>query len=271
MKKIILPKRLNYISAFLTFRCNLSCPYCINKQRDFAVPKEMTGDDWIKGLSRIETREDLPLTLSGGEPTIHRDFYNIVSNLHGKKLDLLTNGKFDVGEFTGHIHSGVFLRKAPYASIRFSHHKGLNDEYLMDKIGQLQSTGYSIGVWGFDNNDNTSMKRFCDENKVDYRIKEFLDKDHGTYRYPEAINGIKKDTVLCTPSEFLISPSGHIHRCHADLYANRNPIGHILDEEIIFPDCLPCDYCGECNPCDVKNKTNRLQEIGHCSVEIREC
>ena len=270
MEKIILPERINYVGVFLSLRCNLNCPYCLNHQGEFTSTKEMSGADWIKALSRIETREDLPITLQGGEPTIHRSFYKIASNLHGKKLDLLTNGKFNVNEFMGHIHSGIFRRKAPYASIRFSHHKGLNDKYLIDKVGQLQSNGYSVGVWGFDINDNTEMKRFCDDNKIDYRVKEFLDEGKGTYKYPEYMTG-EIDECMCRPSELLIAPDGKIYRCHRDLYAGQGAYAHILDNEVEVLDDFKLCIKPKCNRCDQKIKTNRLQIGGHCSVEIKEC
>lgn len=271
MKPIILPQHYNYIGAFLTLRCNLNCSYCLNKQGKLVVSPEMSGEDWIKGLSRIETREDLPITLQGGEPTMHKDFHMIASDLyeiHKKKMDLLTNGKFNVTEFLGHLHYNVFNRKAPYASIRFSYHQGLNDFYLTEKLDRMHSNGYNIGVWGLSNKDNTLMAKHCKDIGVDFRTKEYLDKDHGTYKYPEAVSG-ELHSVMCKPSELLINPFGNIYRCHADLYAERNHIGHILDEEITFPDYLPCDFCGECNPCDIKLKTNRLQEDGHCSVTIK--
>lgn len=272
MEPIILPKNYNYIAAFLTLRCNMNCSYCINKQGEFDYDRpEMTGQEWLKAFGRIETREDLPITLQGGEPTIHRDFYEIVSNAYGKKMDLLTNGKFNLSQFMAYVHSGIFNRKAPYASIRFSHHKLLNDFYLFEKVCVLKNNGYHVGVWGFDTGDHEAMKQFCKENEIDFRVKQFLDKDHGTYKYPEAINGEKKE-VECKPSELLIAPDGRLYRCHSDLYAGVNSYAHILDDKVELPDdFIKCDHCGFCNPCDIKLKTNRLQESGHCSVEIREC
>lgn len=242
----------------------------MNKQGKLVIPSEMSAPDWVTGLERIQTREDLPITFQGGEPTIHKGFYDIASNLNEKQLDLLTNGKFNRQIFMGRINYDIFKRKAPYACIRFSYHKGLNEEYLYDKIGIMQSEGYSVGVWGLDHVDNTDMQRFCKENNVDFRLKQFLDKEHGTYKYPDAVSGDLRQ-VLCKPSELLVNPSGNIYRCHADLYAERNHIGHILDDVIEFPDYSPCDFYGECNPCDIKLKTNRLQESGHCSVTIKEC
>jgi hypothetical protein len=268
MTPIILPPEINYVAAFLTLRCNLKCSYCINKFSDFQLQEEMSADDWIKGLSRITTRKDLPITLCGGEPTIHREFYKLVDGLQNKHMDLLTNGKFDLLNFMVNIDPDVFKRNAPYASIRLSYHAGMNEKRLVLLASFLQTSGYSVGIWGLDNNDNSSMKEICKLVGIDFRVKEYLDKNHGTYKYPEGLDG-KRKLVSCKGSELLISPSGHIFKCHADLYANRFPLGHILDESIPNFEFRDCVNFGCCNPCDLKLKTNRLQEFGYCAVEIK--
>ena len=75
----------------------------------------------------------------------------------------------------------------------------------------------------------------------------------------------------CRTTEFLIDPAGFIFRCHSDLYANRFPIGHILDPELpkLLGQWVACPVFGKCNACDIKVKFNRFQEHGHSSVEIR--
>jgi hypothetical protein len=234
----------------------------------------MTADDWITGLSRIHTRPDLPITFQGGEPTIHSGFYKIAEVLHfqhTKHLDLLTNGMFDIRTFCSELPTDVFKRNAKYASIRVSFHTKTDRYALALKTWELQNRGYEIGIWGLGNTAmNKKMAILCKQLNIDFRLKEFLSKDSGTYKYPNGHTKQFRKEVLCKPSEFLIGPSGHIFRCHADLYSNSNWIGHILDETITFPDFLPCSNYGHCNPCDLKNKTNRLQEAGHCSVEIKE-
>ena len=79
MKPIKLPKHYNYIEAYLTYRCPLNCSYCINKQLGLNKVSTMHYDSWIKGLNRIKTTEDLPITIGGGEPTSHHSFYDIVN------------------------------------------------------------------------------------------------------------------------------------------------------------------------------------------------
>lgn len=274
MKKIILPNNCNYVGAFLTLRCNMNCPYCINKMGEFKYPKEMSGEDWIKGLSRIETRSDLPITLSGGEPTVHNDFYNIASSLwvEGQPMDLLTNGEFNMTVFKQKISPKVFKRVSPYASIRFSYHTSMTAIRLVAKVVALQDLGYHVGIWGLDINkeENRNMAEVCAALKIDFRVKEYLDETHGSYKYPEHLAG-KVKKCLCKPSELLIGPDGYIYRCHRDLYAQKGAYAHILDEEVLFPtDFMPCEN-PRCSPCDVKIKNNRFQQWGHCSVEIQPC
>ena len=271
MKKIILPAHYNYIGVFLTLRCGLGCSYCLNRYDKFFKQNEMAVPYWLKGLSRIKTREDLPLTLQGGEPTMYEGFYDISQILHqrGKHLDLLTNGMFDIDDFRK-LPANVFKRKAKYASIRFSFHKDTDPYVLAMKAWYMQNKGYQVGIWGLgESEENNKMAKICRQLNIDFRLKEFLAENSGTYKYPEAHLKKFKKKVSCKPSEFLISPSGYIHRCHADLYAGRNPIGHILDKKIEFQGFFPCSHYGHCNPCDIKLKTNRFQEGGHCSVEIK--
>ena len=55
---IKIPESYNYVSAFITFNCNLNCHYCINKYNGLYKYEQMVVDDWIKGLNRIKTRSD---------------------------------------------------------------------------------------------------------------------------------------------------------------------------------------------------------------------
>lgn len=280
MTPIILPDNYNYIGVFLTLRCNLNCSYCINHFNSLSSTEELSSNTWLEGLSRIQTRQDLPITFQGGEPTIHAGFYPIILGLYkmGKHMDLLTNGTFDLREFCHFISPDLFIRDAKYACIRFSFHQKTNHA-LAYKVWTMQNSGYNVGVWGVDHpgddskDRNKEMRDICRWLNIDYREKEFLGESgghlYGTYKYPDACSKKFKRRVWCKPSELLINPAGYIFRCHADLYANRDYIGHILDDEIKFPGFMECKNYGYCNPCDVKLKTNRLQESGYCAVEIR--
>jgi hypothetical protein len=223
----------------------------------------------MKILGPLKTREDLPITLQGGEPTQYEGFYELVTRLYesGKKIDLLTNGDFDVNVFVQKTVPQMFHRSAPYASIRFSFHAKSDEMLLIWKVVKLQNLGYSVGIWGLDHPSmkerNERVAEYCRQMDIDFRMKEYLDAEHGTYKYPDAVTGRKGVSVCCHPSEMLFAPNGKLHPCHHFLYS-----GEYGSEK--FLPALVCGQYGCCNPCDVKLKTNRLQEGGHCSVRIEK-
>ena len=97
MKKIKIPKDYKYICAFLTMRCNLNCSFCLNsidKNKDFNRTKfkELSGKEWVDALNRIKSRKDIPITFSGGEPFLYKDFIYILNNIKPElNINILTN------------------------------------------------------------------------------------------------------------------------------------------------------------------------------------
>lgn len=272
------PERFNYIGAFLTFRCNFKCSYCINRHGDLKKVKEMSGVDWLHGLHRLKSRSDLPITLCGGEPTLHRSYGSIAAMLkkRGHSVDILTNGS-TLQHMKKIVGPHVFKREAKYASIRVSYHPDMQSPArLLGDVYELQKAGYHIGIWGLDHPEheawNSVMKKICEVDGIDFRLKEFLGshngKMYGTLKYQSPFFR----RVQCRTTELLIAPDGYIYRCHADLYAATNPLAHILDESLDdkgLGEWRECDGDKVCSHCDVKVKTNRFQEYGHTSVEIR--
>lgn len=283
LNPIEIPENFNYIAAFLTFSCQLRCTYCINHHGgDLIKSRRMSADDWIKGLNRINSRSDLPITLQGGEPTIHKEFYPLVRGIKPEtNLDLLTNLEISAEEFEKNIHPERFKRTSPYASIRVSYHHGQSKfEELTSKVRYLKDKGYSIGIWEVDNPDYHSeviyRQQVAHSMGIDYRLKEFLGPHkgvvYGTYRYADSVNAKSLRKCECRTTELLIAPDGSIFRCHSDLYANRLSIGHILDPLFTaekLGQWKACAVYGRCSSCDTKLKTNRFQQYGHSSVEIR--
>ncbi|MGE5479657.1 MAG: radical SAM protein [Chloroflexota bacterium] len=285
---INLSERHNYAAFFLTFGCNLSCPYCINlHDRRFVEGRKprraMTTEDWIEAANRLQLRDDLPLTLQGGEPTLHKAFFRFTREVREDvQMDLLTNLCFDVDEFIREVPTWRFSRKAPYAPIRVSYHPNQNKiEEIIPKTHKLMRAGYKIGVFGILHPDEAisehilEMQRICVNEGIDFRTKEFLGEwngeVYGTFKYDGSVCSDSIKSCNCRTSELLVDPAGYVYKCHSDLYAARNPYAHILDEELAaesIDEFRNCDYYGACNPCDVKIKTDRFQRYGHTSVEI---
>ena len=276
-----LPPRYNYVAAFLTLGCNYRCSFCINRFGTAAGEHmPMSGAEWVRGLNRLALRPDLPVTLQGGEPSLHPDFYAIVRGLREDlPVDLLTNLQFDVDEFMAHVPPGRMRRQAPYASIRVSFHpEVMSLEAILPKVLKLLARGYSVGVWAVRHpawlREVAQAEAACQAAGIAFRAKEFLGIHegalHGTYRHPAALSGKAGPPVQCRTSELIVGPAGHVFRCHGDLYVGRPAIGHLCDPGFWVEDVFrPCDRYGLCNPCDVKLKTDRFQAFGHTSVEIR--
>ncbi len=280
LSPIKIPDHYNYVAAFLTLSCNLTCSYCINRFGQVGSSKPLLkGSEWVKALNRIESRPDLPITLQGGEPTLHKGFYEIVNGLRPDlNIDLLTNLQFDVNEFMANVSPERIKRDSPYASIRVSYHPEVMDlPPLAEKVLTLQKAGYSIGIWGVMHPLQDKLildaQKYCQDLGIDFRLKEFLGEYngimYGTYRYEGACDGNFEKHVMCKTTELIMGPDGSVYRCHSDLYGGRPPVGDITSPEYELEDVFrPCPVFGHCNPCDIKVKTNRFQKFGHTSVEI---
>lgn len=277
---VALPQGYNYIGIFLTLQCNLGCSYCINSFGDLLTGRRLlSSQEWLAGLNRIVAPSDLPVTLQGGEPTLHPDFTAIVNGIKPElNIDLLTNLETDLEHFTVQISPERMKRVAPYASIRVSYHPEVMEiGPLVAKVEKLLAAGYSVGVWGVLHpaweGEVVAAREFCLARGIDFRTKEFLGEHngimHGLFSYPDACQRQAKKVVRCRTTELIVGPDGGIYRCHSDLYADRATVGNILDPALkLSGEFRRCDFYGYCNPCDVKLKTNRFQAFGHTSVEI---
>lgn len=280
LEPIHIPANYNYIAVFLTFACNLRCSYCINNFEQSIIKRKMiSGEDWLKGLNRIVSRDDLPVTLQGGEPSLHPDFIFIINNLRADlKIDILTNLQFDVEEFIRQVNPERVKRNAPYASIRVSYHPHEMDlDEIIKKTLRMLDNGFSVGIWGLTHPKHEKIileaQDRCRKLNIDFRTKEFLGEYegrlYGSYKYPGACDKQFSKKAQCRTTELLIDSEGNIFRCHSDLYAGINPVGHFLDPQFQIEDKFrDCERFGHCNPCDIKVKTNRFQKYGHTSVEI---
>lgn len=297
LSKLEFPDGFNYVAAFLTMQCQLNCKYCINsndesesRQDLFNHRKTLPSTEWVKIINRIPVREDLPITLQGGEPLLYKDIGEILTNTP-HWYDLLTNLPLSAAKMAQRLNFAdyKFKRTSPYPSIRVSYHPGHNDiNDLLEICKYLRHFGFSVsgnkaksdvGIWMVAHPDNEVPDIKSD---VYFELKEFLGVHkgitYGTYKYPRSIDMPKTVKCECKTSELLIDPLGQVFQCHAYLYNHWmgkegfEPIGSMLDHEFnmgVVDQFRLCSHYGQCSPCDTKLKNNRLQEFGHASVTIR--
>jgi len=254
---LALPESLNYVAVFLTMGCNLNCSYCINDpvqdgSRNIKFPlkvlgkrKEMTPGEWALALNRIPFRDDLPLTLQGGEPTLYKGIGHILSATP-HYYDILTNFALKPAAFFAAIDGRIdkLQRDAPYPSIRVSYHKDEMDRTwgdgfseLVQRCEGLAAFGLSVspikaesdvGIYMVAHPDNVAPHVSAYSGRVPFERKEFLGvhdgKLYGTYKYPHSIDlvssGEHNSTLECEcrTSELLIDPLGFVWGCHYYLY-----------------------------------------------------
>ncbi len=290
---IIIPEDYKYIAVFLSMRCNLNCSFCINafdKSQEFNRVRfrEISGEEWVNALNKIEPKEGVPITLSGGEPFLHKDFIYIINNLKSElDVDILTNlqwGDEGIQKFIEEVNPQKINRDAKYPPIRVSYHPEQmeNGEKLVKDVKKLQDAGFSIGIYSvlYPSPEQlqaiNQMQFRCADAGILFRLKEFLGEYrgqlYGNYtKYPEAVNSQELKEHLCKTSELILGPDGKIYRCHRDLYHEENAIGQITSPDFHIEDEFRfCGKFGECNPCDVKAKTNYKQELDHTSVKIKD-
>lgn len=276
-----LPSTYNYIGAFLTFRCPFHCSFCINRFHGNTVMqyKEIPGRDWLAFFDKLETR-NVPITLQGGEPGLHPDFIELVSELsRTRPVDILTNLAFNLKAFIERVDPARLNREAPYAPIRISYHpRQFTLQMVVRRALTLRNAGFRVGIYGVTHPDQLEdieeARKICADLGLDFRTKPFLGRHegrlYGDYAFPGACDGQPSHVCECAPSELLLAPDGSIHRCHHHLYEKLPPLARISGPRIALSDKFkPCSYYGACNPCDIKVKNNRFQQFGHVSARIR--
>lgn len=300
MRQIILPNSYNYVSAFLTFRCNLDCGFCVNRASNTHLKRnkfrEISGKKWVESLNRITPPEGVPYSLVGGEPSLHKDFIYIVNNLNPDAgLDLVTNlwwSDKKIKKFIAEIDPKKIDNHAPFPSIRASYHPeemGSGDKLLENAI-KLKEAGFDIGLEGVMYPKPSQLEAIeemilkCKKNDLSFRPKSFIGvyegKDdlgnnfsitYGKYKYEGSVFNENLKNCLCKTSNLYLGPDGNNYKCQRDLLLGEYSIGNITDPSFKFQnDFLPCDHFGQCHPCDVKVKTNNQQEMQTTMVKIKD-
>lgn len=284
-----LPDTLNYIGAFLTLECNLSCSYCINDpeqagRREVLFPIKvksrrncLTPAEWAQALNRIPYRQDLPITLQGGEPMLYwkgKGLGMILSETP-HYFDLLTNFALSPEVFVNNLNGQQqkLQRDAPYPSIRASYHAeemnrvwhGRGFAELVNRCEVLSNYGFrvspikaesDIGIYMVAHPQNriTAEMESIYAGRVPFEAKEFLGiyegKLYGHYLYPFSTDiiasGIHPNTLSCEcrTTELLLDPLGFVWGCHFYLYQSWVAGGPVREFEELEVQNFRYSECG---------------------------
>ena len=80
----------------LTDHCNMRCRHCYGRYGINAPSRELSGAEWINIIKELSRNNVFFVNISGGEPTLHPDFCEILTEINneGMLYLLTTNGLF---------------------------------------------------------------------------------------------------------------------------------------------------------------------------------
>ena len=254
--------------CILTARCNMACSYCIQKglvlpgvpRRPWRRYEEMAGREWVRALNDLPCRPEHPLILTGGEPTLHRDFLEIAAGLEGYRLDLTSNLSFDIPALARAMERAG---KRFYSSFHTYGPDYMEPEEFVARARLLLETGLvEHPVFSFldleyfpqfrrkDTQERIGrMVRAAREEGIPLSINEFRANHLGAPFSRET-----RRTMECTSAWVNIAPDGEIYNCQYHLTAGKDSFGNIREISRVRP--LPrlgtfflCSDFGWCDPC----------------------
>ena len=129
--------RAGYPCVFIRLcGCNLNCSYCDTRYACGEDEQEYEDLSISEILSNVREYGCKRVTITGGEPTIHTDFYDLVKALHtgGYLINIETNGTISSAEIRANV---------PYSVTVTMDHKcpssGMNSKMCVDNYMYLES------------------------------------------------------------------------------------------------------------------------------------
>lgn len=250
-----------FLRIFPTLKCNYNCDYCsINYKESNTKYKEIPVKDWLKFLNETDFSnrlvDDFNMIITGGEPTLYKDFVELINGINHKVVIIYTN-----------LSHKAFLElmkldKKVYISPTFhsvQEYKRLEEAALkswLDRLLKLKSHGHIVHNPHVPNTGAEYLKKL-----PNYILKTNIEGVHnGVYHNPY-VNECridKKETrqVKCMTTEFVIAPTGDIYNCQGGMFSlnkeqtNQTYLGNIKDIDIDkIGHFIDCDWCGYCHLC----------------------
>ncbi len=267
--------------AYLTARCNFACDYCIQKpnmvpgqkRKPWGRYQELSGREWVESLNAFPVRPEHPLILTGGEPSLHKDFAFIASRLEGYELDMTSNLTFDIDAFSKEMraHGKQFA-----TSFHTYHPKFIAPEKWLDQAERLRDSGIvKAPVFSMVQLQRFPHFRDDEHDKNIGKLVELADRRGLLYQFNEfrgthmgkAFNRDKRFQIECTSAWVNIDPEGSIYNCQYHLTERKNAFGNItaIDECRTLPqmgEFFSCTDFGYCDPCH--------ENSGHGAFRDRE-
>jgi sulfatase maturation enzyme AslB (radical SAM superfamily) len=236
----------------LTRSCNYDCSYC-NQRQDLDKPmfdmseskrkivsnKRRTGAEWIAGLNAFPYKADYDkLIFSGGEPSLHADFVDIVTQVKGWRVKVIvTNLSFEVEK----LIAACRKEKTRFIVQPSYHFEFADFAEFSGKLDKLRAAGLlsnfipaSIVHLPDRDDGQKSRDQFKQRgyNAALYRFEGYY-KGKFSYAPLDGFGGIKETKeVFYSSCVQPVKPNGDIVYCTTDTYSETaQAYGNICDQK----------------------------------------
>jgi len=268
-----------YWSAFLTFNCNGNCSYCIQhlckdefrQARSAYEENKLSGEEWIAFYNKLQRWRGNKLGIIGGEPTLHKDFFNIINGITGHYKTITTN--MSTPEI---LRFGDMIEDKANIRINTSYHPHIMSvEEFAKRVHLLRGQGFYVEQVAVVDTPATDYRKYHTEllsrgiasspqtymgmlnGEMFPQPDSSIAKNHGETGinhwglFDEGFSCKGKNQVVCSSGRFLVAPDGGIYRCHYHLYSKKDVQGDVRTGKFpIEQDYKLCGDYGFCNPCD---------------------
>lgn len=263
----------NNISKFLeislTRSCNYNCSWC-NQRYDLTKPMYnmrdsarrifkntlRSGQEWIEGLNSNPGKSEYDrLVFSGGEPSLHPDFFDIVSKVKDyRSVIVVTNLSFDISKLINACRdSNSHVIVQPSFHFEFvAFEPFVKKMKALDKY-HLLSNFIPVSIVDLpDRKEPRDYKKKFKQEGYTASIYKFEGYYDGKFIYSD-VKGFGSlgecRSVSCSSSVNFACPNGDVVFCPSDTYSNEvKTYGNICDKiSTVVPDQRNCDRYGACH------------------------
>ena len=220
----------------LSLTCNLRCPYCANGKyynKSNMGYKEKSIDYWIQRINKMKSKA---IIFTGGEPSLFRDYFEVINNIHQKSIIIYSN--LSIKNFEKGIRQ---LKKKCSWLLTYHPGGGADLSLLLKNINLLRKykqtfrlTAVSVDKYlkMYDSRSRNLLNKY----NVKLYFKGFMGEQNVSHR-----------KVECRVKRITYAPDGNRYHCMYGIIMKQPEyiVNHERVESIMI-----CDKYGECAPCN---------------------
>lgn len=235
-----------FLRIYLTLRCNLRCPYCVNDEVENASKHyRLPGPQmWCEALNR----ERKHIVFTGGEPFLYPHLEALINGLDRSLiLRIYTNLSLDV---TGMIKS---LDREVEFYVSW-HPIGGSRENLIRNLQAIRN--HPLLSYSLHTIDVPETRDFLENDKAFFDAQGFRVDVDADQRGFEGAGQSFSSGAYCRKRIYLIAPDGNRYPCVSRLMQRKAPMENIFEKPLGQDICFSlCSEFGKCAPCDAMGET----------------